>query len=87
MILIPDYVEGNIVPLTLKEYDLLYLFLTNPGRVFTRDNLLSIVWNDGYIGETRTVDVHIGTLRSKLGVCAGLIETVRGVGYKLGGKK
>ena len=81
------YVEGNIVPLTLKEYDLLYLFLTNPGRVFTRDNLLSIVWNDGYIGETRTVDVHIGTLRSKLGVCAGLIETVRGVGYRLGGKK
>lgn len=81
------YADGNSVPLTLKEYDLLYLFLTNPGRVFSRDNLLSLVWNDDYVGETRTVDVHIGTLRSKLGVCAGLIETVRGVGYKIGGKK
>jgi DNA-binding response OmpR family regulator len=66
---------------------LLYLFLTNPGRVYTRENLLSLVWNDDYLGETRTVDVHIGTLRSKLGACAGLIETVRGVGYKLGGKR
>jgi two-component system alkaline phosphatase synthesis response regulator PhoP len=81
------YVEGNIVPLTLKEYDLLYLFLTNPGRAFTRDNLLSIVWNDGYIGETRTVDVHIGTLRTKLAQTGNLIETVRGVGYRMGLKK
>ena len=56
-------------------------------RSVTRENLLSLVWNDDYLGETRTVDVHIGTLRSKLGECAGLIETVRGVGYKLGGKK
>ncbi len=81
------YVDNAIIPLTLKEYDLLYLFLTNPGRVFSRENILSLVWKDDYIGETRTVDVHIGTLRSKLGVCAGLIETVRGVGYKLGAKK
>jgi two-component system alkaline phosphatase synthesis response regulator PhoP len=80
-------IDGNIIPLTLKEYELLYLFLTNPGRVYTRENLLSLVWNDDYLGETRTVDVHIGTLRSKLGECAGLIETVRGVGYKLGGKR
>ena len=80
-------IDGNIIPLTLKEYELLYLFLTNPGRVYTRENLLSLVWNDDYLGETRTVDVHIGTLRSKLGACAGLIETVRGVGYKLGGKR
>ena len=78
------YVDGVVVPLTLKEYDLLYLFLTNPGRTFTRDDLLTFVWNDYFVGETRTVDVHIGTLRSKLGACAGLIETVRGVGYKLG---
>lgn len=81
------YADGRCVPLTLKEYDLLYLFLTNPGRVFSRDNLLSLVWNEDYVGETRTVDVHIGTLRSKLGACAGLIETVRGVGYRMGGKK
>ena len=81
------YVDGNAIPLTLKEYDLLYLFLTNPGRTFSRENLLTLVWNDNYLGETRTVDVHIGTLRSKLGICAGLIETVRGVGYKLGGQK
>lgn len=81
------YVDGSSVPLTLKEYDLLYLFLTNSGRVFSRDNLLALVWNNDYVGETRTVDVHIGTLRSKLGVCAELIETVRGVGYKMGGKK
>ena len=80
-------VDGKPVLLTLKEYELLYLFLTNPGRVYTRENLLSLVWNDDYLGETRTVDVHIGTLRSKLGECAGLIETVRGVGYKLGGKR
>ena len=82
------YINGNIAPLTLKEYELLSLFLNNPGKTFTRDNILSLVWNNNfYEGETRTVDVHIGTLRSKLGVCAGLIETVRGVGYKLGGKK
>ncbi len=79
--------DGRSVPLTLKEYELLCLFLKNPGKVFTRDRLLSAVWGDDYTGETRTVDVHIGTLRSKLGVCADLIGTVRGVGYKLGGKK
>ena len=73
--------------LTLKEYDLLYLMMTNRGRAFTRDALLSAVWNDDFAGETRTVDVHIGTLRAKLGPCASLIETVRGVGYRMGGKK
>ena len=80
-------VDGREAPLTLKEYDLLYLMMTNRGRAFTRDALLSAVWNDDYAGETRTVDVHIGTLRAKLGPCASLIETVRGVGYRMGGKK
>ena len=61
--------------------------MTNRGRAFTRDALLSAVWNDDYAGETRTVDVHIGTLRAKLGPCAALSETVRGVGYRMGGKK
>ncbi|MCI8506011.1 MAG: response regulator transcription factor [Lachnospiraceae bacterium] len=74
---------GNRVALTLKEYELLRLFMEHPGRVFTRDQLLCQVWGFGYEGETRTVDVHIGTLRTKLGECGGYIETVRGVGYRM----
>jgi len=77
-------VAGREVALTLKEYDLLKLFLENPGRVFTREQLLSVVWGTDFIGETRTVDVHIGTLRTKLGSAGDHIRTVRGVGYKLG---
>ncbi len=76
--------DGNRVSLTLKEYDLLRLFMENPGQVFTRDQLLTQVWED-YVGETRTVDVHIGTLRTKLGDCGDYIETVRGVGYRMEG--
>lgn len=77
---------GEPVDLTLKEYDLLRLFMESPGRVFTREELLSGVWGVGYMGESRTVDVHIGTLRSKLGRCGEYIGTVRGVGYRMGGK-
>ncbi len=77
------YVRGERVQLTLKEYELLKKFMENPGLVFTRDRLLDAVWGSGYVGETRTVDVHIGTLRTKLGVCGDYIETVRGVGYRL----
>lgn len=69
--------------LTLKEFELLRLFLENPGRVFTRDQLLSEIWGMDYDGETRTVDVHIRMLRSKLGAQGDRIETVRGVGYRL----
>lgn len=69
--------------LTLKEYELLQLFMENLGRVFTRDQLLQSVWGASYAGETRTVDVHIGTLRAKLGLCGEYIETVRGVGYRM----
>lgn len=76
-------VGGAPVTLTLKEYDLLRLFMENPGQVFTRDRLLSVVWGADYYGETRTVDVHIGTLRTKLGPAGDILQTVRGVGYKL----
>ena len=77
-------VDGREVSLTLKEYDLLKLLLEHTGLVFTRDQLLSSVWDQDYSGETRTVDVHIGTLRTKLGESGEAIRTVRGVGYRLG---
>lgn len=77
------YVNGIEVYLTLKEYDLLKLFMENIGRAFTRDQLLSSVWGTEYVGETRTVDVHIGTLRTKLGSAGDYIKTVRGVGYRM----
>ncbi len=75
--------DGKRVQLTLKEYEILKKFMENPGLVFTREHLLQTVWGLDYLGETRTVDVHIGTLRTKLGDCGDYIETVRGVGYKL----
>ena len=74
---------GKPVSLTLKEYELLKLLMENPGRVFTRDNILRSVWGIDFAGETRTVDVHIGTLRTKLESAGDDIRTVRGVGYKL----
>lgn len=75
--------EGHEVVLTLKEYDLLCLFADNPGIVFSRDRLLERIWGTDFAGETRTVDVHIGTLRAKLGKAGEIIETVRGVGYRM----
>ncbi len=75
--------DGIRVQLTLKEFELLRTFITNPGRAFTREQLLSSVWCEDFLGETRTVDVHVGTLRQKLGSCGKYIRTVRGVGYKL----
>ena len=75
--------EGNDVPLTLKEFEVLRRLMAHPGQVFTRDQLLSDVWGMDYDGETRTVDVHIRTLRQKLGACGERIETVRGVGYRM----
>ncbi len=77
------YAEGRRVELTLKEFELLRLFMENPRRVYTRDQLLERIWSADYLGETRTVDVHIGTLRTKLGGCGEYIRTVRGVGYRL----
>lgn len=76
-------VGGKQVVLTLKEYELLKLLMENAGQVFTRDILLSRIWGQDYLGETRTVDVHIGTLRTKLAKGGEKIETVRGVGYKM----
>lgn len=75
--------DGIRVQLTLKEFELLRTFMTNPGRAFTREQLLSSVWCEDFLGETRTVDVHVGTLRQKLGSCGKYIRTVRGVGYRL----
>lgn len=80
------FVDGERVTLTLKEYELLHLFMDNLGMVFTRDRLVQLIWGSDYIGETRTVDVHIGTLRTKLGECGAYIETVRGVGYRMEAK-
>ncbi len=80
------FIGGKRISLTLKEYELLRLFMENPGRVFTRDQLLNQVWAPDYTGETRTVDVHIGTLRTKLGAWGSYIETVRGVGYRMEAK-
>lgn len=76
-------VDGRRLGLTLKEYELLRLFLRNPGRVFNRGQLLSAVWGGDHACETRTVDVHIASLRTKLGGAGGHIRTVRGVGYRL----
>lgn len=79
-------VDGVEVALTLKEYELLHFLMENHGVAFSREQLLDNIWDYGYAGGTRTVDVHIQTLRAKLGVCGGMIETVRGVGYRFGGK-
>ena len=80
-------VDGARVALTYKEFELLKLFLSNPGTAFTRDQLFNAVWGMDFIGETRTVDMHIRTLRQKLGSCGNLIETVRNVGYRLEAEK
>ena len=75
--------DGERVVLTLKEYEMLQLFMENQGMAFTRDMLLESVWDNEYFGETRTVDVHIRTLRTKLGECGNYIQTIRGVGYRM----
>lgn len=76
-------VNGVPVTLTLKEFELLRTLMEHPGIVLTRDQLLTDIWGMDYDGETRTVDVHVRTLRQKLGACGGMIETVRGVGYRM----
>ena len=75
-------VNGEQVDLTLKEYELLKLFISHPGIVYSREALLNKIWEVEYYGETRTVDVHIRTLRSKLMEEGNRITTVRGVGYR-----
>ena len=75
-------VNSTPVELTYKEFELLHLFLLNAGQVLTRDVIMQQFWGTDFCGESRTVDVHIRTLRMKLGDCGGMIETVRGIGYK-----
>ena len=79
-------INGERVMLAYKEYELLHLFLAQPGVAFSREQLLLNVWKSEYLGETRTVDMHIRTLRQKLGSYGSLIETVRNVGYRLEAK-
>lgn len=78
-------VQGKAVTLTLKEFELLERLAKKPGIVVTRDTLLSEIWGYDFDGETRTIDVHVRSLRQKLGEVGDMIETVRGIGYKLGG--
>ena len=79
-------VDGEQVVLTLKEFELLEKLMRNQGIVLTRDQLLTEIWGYDFDGETRTVDVHIRTLRQKLGEQGSLVKTVRGVGYRIGGE-
>lgn len=74
----------KLIELTFKEFELLAYLMRNQGIVLSRDKILDVIWNYDYEGESRTVDVHIGSLRQKLGACGELIKTIRGVGYKIG---
>ena len=76
-------VDGRKIELTHKEFEMLRAFMKNPNHVFSRDKLMNKIWGTDYIGESRTVDMHIKTLRKKLGNCGGQIKTVIGVGYRL----
>ena len=78
-------VDDKDITLTLKEFELLCILFKNEGVVMTRDEILTKIWGYEFDGENRTVDVHIRTLRSKLGSAGKLIQTVRGLGYKIGG--
>lgn len=80
-------VNGENVALTFKEFEILKMFMSNPGVAFSREKLLSEVWGIDYLGESRTVDMHIKTLRQKLGESGKRIETVIGVGYRMEGVK
>ncbi len=75
------YIDGEKIPLTLKEFELIKLLTQNPSKVFSRENILEKIWGYEYYGETRTVDVHIRTLRKKIGDFGKVIKTVHGVGY------
>ena len=77
------YARGQEVSLTFKEFELLSYLIKNRGLVLSRDKILNTIWNYEYEGESRTVDVHIGSLRQKLGTCGDFIKTIRGIGYKI----
>ena len=76
-------IDGERVHLTYKEFEVLRYFLSHPGITFSRDQLFTEVWGEDYVGESRTVDMHIRTLRQKLGPYGERIETVRNVGYRM----
>lgn len=75
--------DGERITLTYKEYELLKLFLSHMGTAFTREQIMELIWGTDYMGETRTIDMHIRTLRQKLGKCGESIKTVRNVGYRM----
>lgn len=75
-------IDGEAAELTRKEFELLELLMTNPEKVYTREQLLAKIWGTDFVGESRTVDVHVGTLRTKLGTARNYIKTIRGIGYK-----
>lgn len=77
------YARGQEVSLTFKEFELLSYLMKNRGLVLSRDKILNTIWNYEYEGESRTVDVHIGSMRQKLGTCGDFIKTIRGIGYKI----
>ena len=77
------YIDNKEIVLTLKEYDLLVYFLSNLNKVISRDELIEKVWGVDFIGESRTIDVHVGTLRSKISSSNNVIQTVRGIGYRM----
>lgn len=77
------FIDDKRVQLTYKEFELLELFLAHPGMAFTREQIFAQVWGESYVGETRTLDMHVRTLRQKLGRYGKFIETVRNVGYRL----
>ena len=77
------YARGQAVSLTFKEFELLSYLMKNRGLVLSRDKILNTIWNYEYEGESHTVDVHIGSLRQKLGTCGDFIKTIRGIGYKI----
>ena len=77
------YARGQAVSLTFKEFELLSYLMKNRGLVLSSDMILNTIWNYEYEGESRTVDVHIGSLRQKLGTCGDFIKTIRGIGYKI----
>ena len=79
-------VAGQSVALTQKEFEVLCLLLKNRGQVLSREQLIENVWGYAFTGESRTVDVHVRTLRQKLGAAGAYVETVRGYGYKISGE-
>jgi len=77
-------VNGGNISLTYKEFELLQLLMENRGTVFSRDSIMSRIWHTDSDGKTRTVDMHIKTLRKKLGLSGNIVKTIRGAGYKVG---